>query len=833
MNSKSVFHIFSALIFFIIPAANANAQENIGMSTGNYGGITTVWFNPASIADNRLKFDINVFGVNSYFNNNYLLVKRDAFAKRLFFQEPYNSSFEAVKNDLIEETWPVKGNVNGRVETNILFPLSFMLSTGKKSAIAFRMNNRSVNQVDSLNPELARLFFNGLSYPELNGNDIGVDSVNYRFLNWQEISFTYSRVMASSDHHFLKLGATVKWLGANAGGYIQAENAIVNFRDSNTLSLSSPLIKYARTERADIGTFRRRDIINNMEDQSFGWEAGLVYEFRAKVKKFKYIDTDLQEQQRRDLNKYLVRIGLSIIDMGKFTLTKKPLTNDHSANIVNWDFSGVGAHNFSDFDTAYSKKINYIPGASPTFTFRLPAALIGNIDLHLIGNFYLNAAIKAPFEGFKNSTDAFVSPNRWVAITPRFEGRLFGLYVPIVHTKTRTNIGATIRFGPIYFGSTNLAEILSNETAYEGDFHAGFRIPVAYGKPSRLSKFAESILTGKQDDMSGKSSIQKQIDSLGREIYVLQSKLNDTSKLKGVQIFITNDGVTSMVDRSGGDSIVIRNKQNAQQQQARETYIRQQEATTDTLIRMLALKNLEVEELKKSANTNNANTRRQAKQAKNQNRNAAADNAGVENEIARLRRQMAVQNAAIVGGATAVVVSNNDKNDKKEEKEVNKDTVGVMHSDTSLHIVPEKSDTSLQLIPVKSDTVYIRDTVTIEKTIQHSGYKVVPGQRFDPILFEINSAEINQLDKKRLEDLAATVNHHENRKLELTGMTDARGSVSANRKVATARYSAVRNILLKNGVQDSQIIVGSKLAESNNIKSGENPRRVEIRILEN
>jgi len=829
MKSKVVFHIFFAVIVFISTANNAYAQENIGMSTGNYGGITTVWFNPASIADNRLKFDINVIGVNSYFDNNYLLVKRDAFARRLFYQYPYSSSFEAVKNDLLQETWPVYGNVNARVETNILFPLSFMVTTGKKSAIAFRMNNRSVNQVDSLNPELARLFFNGLNYPDLNGKDIGLDSVNYRFLNWQEISFTYSRVMLSSNHHSLKLGFTLKWLGANAGGYIQADNAIVNFRDSTTMSLSSPLIKYARTERADIGTFRRRDVLNYLEDQSFGWDAGFVYEFRAKVKKFKYIDTDLQEQQRRDLNKYLVRIGLSIVDMGKFTLTKKPLTNDHSANIVNWDFSEVGAHNFSDFDTAYSKKINYIPGASPTFTYRLPAALIGNIDIHLLGGFYINAAIKAPFEGFKKSTDAFVSPNRWVAITPRFEGRLFGLYVPVVHTKTRTNIGATIRFGPIYFGSTNLSEILTNETAYEGDFHAGFRIPVAYGKPSRLSKFAESILTGKQDDMSGKSSIQKQIDSLGREIYVLQSKLNDTSRLKGVQIFITNDGVTSAVESSNRDSIVIRNRQNAQQQQARETYARQQEANTDTLIRQLAIKNLEVEELKRAADKNNSVTRRQAKQAKNQNRNAAADNAGVEREIARLRRQMAVQNAAIVGGATAVVVSNNDKKDKKE---VNKDTLGIIQADTSLQNAPIKSDTSLHVAPVKPDTIYIRDTVTIDNTIQQSGYKVVTDQHFDPILFGTNSAGLKLVDEKRLEDLAVKVRQHENWKLELTATTDASGSVSANRKVATARYSAVRNHLLKNGVKDSQIIVGKKLADSNTFKSGENPRRVEIRILE-
>jgi outer membrane protein OmpA-like peptidoglycan-associated protein len=89
------------------------------------------------------------------------------------------------------------------------------------------------------------------------------------------------------------------------------------------------------------------------------------------------------------------------------------------------------------------------------------------------------------------------------------------------------------------------------------------------------------------------------------------------------------------------------------------------------------------------------------------------------------------------------------------------------------------------------------------------------------------------MDKKRLEDLALSVKQHENWKVELTGMTDPSGSVTANRKVAAARYNSVSSILLKNGVRDSQIIVGSKLATTYNIQSGENPRRVEIRILEN
>jgi outer membrane protein OmpA-like peptidoglycan-associated protein len=505
----------------------------------------------------------------------------------------------------------------------------------------------------------------------------------------------------------------------------------------------------------------------------------------------------------------------------------------------------VGAHNFSDFDTAYSKQVDYIPGAPTNFTFRLPAAIIGNIDLHLLGGFYVNAAVKAPFEGFKKETDAFVSANRWVAVTPRFESRIFGLYVPVVHTFRRTYIGATLRLGPLFLGSTNLSEMLSNKTAYEGDFHAGFRIPVGFGKPSRLSKYAESVLMGKQEEASGKPSLQQQIDSLGREIYVLQSMLKDTTRLKGVQIYINNDGVTSMVERSSGDSLVIRNRQNDQQRRAQEAYANQQQATTDTLLRMLAIKNLELEELKKEQGNNKTGTRRsKAKKGENQQTRVVAtnDNEGVEREIARLRRQMAVQNTALVaGGTAAVVVATSDRKD--DDKAVSREPISTWQED-SLHMaahtmpdsvqpaVPAMPDSLQPVVPVKPDTVFIRDTVVVEKAGAHGGYKPVSGQSFDPILFDVNSSAVKAVDRKRLEELASTAVQHPNWKLEVTGMTDARGSVAANRKVATARYTAVRNILLKNGVKDSQIIVGSKLGPSYSNQGGDNPRRVEIRVLE-
>lgn len=816
---KNIICLSAVLIQLV--ACNINqlyAQENIGMSSGNYAGVTGVWYNPASIADSRYKFDINIIGINSYFNNNYLLVKNGAFVRRLFRKEPYNGSFDAVKNDLLQEQLPVNGKVYGRVESNIHFPLSFMATTGKRSAIAITMNNRTINKVDNLNTDLARSFFGELRDSTLYGKNMQLDSTQYNFLNWQEVGFTYSRVMMSSKHHLLKMGVTLKWLGANAAAYIQTDNAIVSFRDSQTLSLRTPLMHYARTANADIGQFNRRDIFNNIEDQTFGWDAGLVYEFRAKVKKFRYVDEENNEEQRRDLNKYMFRIGLSLVDMGRFTLNKKPLTNDFSANIVNWNFSDVHASNLSDFDTALAKQVNYIPGASSTFTYRLPAALIANFDLHLFGGFYINVAAKAPFESFKKTTDTYISANKWVAITPRFEGKFFGIYVPVTRAYNRTNIGATVKLGPVYLGSNNLAQILSNPSSYEADFHAGVRLSIPYGKPSKLSKYAQSILNGNKDQ----SATQVQLDSLKREVEWLKRSLYDSSKTKPVQIFITNDGVTSQVDRKNGDSILIRNNTSEQQRQQQEVYSRQYETNTDTLVRQLAEKNIEIDRLKKSINEENKKGTKKERERKSKNEvtKVQTSDPEMEKEVERIRKQMQIQNAALIGGGTAAVIATSNNKDKKpaEAATVKKDSLS--------------KDSSIVIPVYKTDTIYIRDTIRVkEDVLDDVAFRFVKDQNFAPILFANGSTVINATDKKRLQQLAGETKQRADWRLEITGMTDSKGSVTANRKIAAQRASAVTGILLQNGVKENQIIIRSKLADTSNIPVSENQRRIEIRVL--
>lgn len=835
--------IFLGLFFLLSPVLLV-AQVNYGMATGNYAGIAGVWMNPASIADSRYKYDINIFGYDSYFNNNYLFVKKDAVLRRIFYKQPYSSSYADAKKDLLEEDWPVNGNVNAVVVSNALLPLSFMATTGKKSAIAFTMGNRLINKVSNMNPDLARMIYNEIADPGLYGKAINIDTMQYNFLNWQEVGFTYSRIMVENNHHMLKAGFTGKWLGANAGAYIQTDKATVTFSDSTTMSINSPLIHYARTETADIGTFSRFDLFNNLADQSFGWDFGIVYEFRAKIQNFKYIDETKQVESRRDLNKYLFRIGVSVVDMGKFTLKKKPLTNDHAAAISDWNFSDVHASNFTEWDSAYSQKINYIEGAPSTFTYRLPSSLIGNIDIHLFGGMYINVLAKAPIVSLLKNTDTYIKSDRWTLITPRFEGKAFGLYVPVNHDKNRTNVGATIRIGPFYFGSNNLATILSSSKTKEADFHAGFRYSIPYGKPSKLNKYLASLVstdTITQDDLNAR------VDSLQRKVNELSKTINDSTYKKGVNIYVQNYGVESSITNQTSDSLTMKNytsKEFIQQQDSINNNINKQ---TDTLLYALAAKNLENEELKKqleAADKDRKGKSQKVKQDNNSQKVESKDKA-MTKEISKMRKQMAIQNAILITGVA--LANKDDKKDTVYAITTSKDTIKI--SDTTAFIGPTiiKDSISVRDSISRGDTISIRDTICLRDTIiirdtvfikeaatpdaVNIPFSTDTTLKFEPITFLSGSYAVKAADRKRLEILANQVKTNPGMLLEITAINDATGSVTANRKIANKRLTAVNSILIKNGVKDSQLLTRSLLANETKNQNAKSPRRIEIRIL--
>ncbi len=838
MKKIIVILILSTALF----GRNTSAQTLNGMATGNYAGIAGLNFNPASIVDSRLKFDLNIASGQVYFYNNFLDAKPLLFARRMLQDDPYNSSFAAVKNDLMKPIAPPPGGVvRARQNSEFQLPLSFMLTTGKRSAIALNLRNRYELTVDNLNPLTAQMFYEELNEPKLFGVAMNNNGFTNNFMNWQEVGFTYGRVLMNANKHFIKAAVTAKWLGGNAASYIHADELSVTFKDPATLSMYSPRMEYARTIRADVDLFTRRGLFSSLEAQSVGWDLGFVYEFRGRIGNFKYTDEDYQNRLRRDKNKYTLRLGIALNDIGRLEYDRLPLTRDHSANISNWNFSGVKANNLREWDTAYSKQVNYIAGADSTFSVRLPTGFIANADLHLFGGFYINAALQRRVENIgKEATTSLFSPE-WFAITPRFEGRHFGLYIPLLIRNNTSQVGATVRLGPLYIGSNNLMALIQNPLVPSADVHAGFRIPIGFGKPTKLAKAIEKSSGVKISDEYEKEldSTQMKQSALEQRVILLEKMMD--SSYRNPPTVIVNNYISK-------DSLGVQQVQTQVSQPAtRATPQTQPVAPTYTQAQVDSL-NAEIEKMRKEVEKNlkkegieppkdpkekkkgkepknGSKAEKKAKKAEERYQKETKQyNKAVEEELRKMRRQDALTSTAIVGAITANAVV--DANNNAGTTQVTRDTVVV-----------EK---------VSRDTVIIRDTIriTVKDTVPATpnlqpnapGVTVsatqVPELRTARIFFASGSAVIGKNYTQVLNKAAGWMLQNPGKRVLLTGVTDATGSPELNKKLAQQRIDAVKKAFEQRGIDAGRFEQEIQVSKTKTNAPSSSNRRVDMKAIQ-
>jgi len=486
-----------SLFTMLTMTTRAMSQDFLGLSMGNYSGVTGVMLQPASIVDSRHRFDINLFSVGTNYSNNYLLVNRNAILK---FNKNNFSSYPVFKDKYLTRAElganeKVFFNVNNRTQ----LPLSFMATTGKKSAIALNIQSRSMVQGRNITQALANAAY-GEFYPNANTGNIDASGFSINTLNWAEVGFTYGRVLFSSNKHFLKAAVTAKYLGGVSSLNMSSTNLRLGINADSSFNFTTSNTQYNHNQNAGFNNIFDRNF--KPDESGFGYDAGLVYEFRGNIDKFRYISYDDQKSyvaDRRDANKYMIRLGVSLLDAGRFTFSKPANVNSFSSAITGWRLRDQAFKTLSNFDTALANRVTPLPNDARNYNVYLPAALSVQLDIRFIKGFYLNVmtynAVKMGDEpGFR------FDKYDYYTITPRWESRAVGIYIPYTfgNHKNLNNykgnlLGATLRLGPLFIGSSNLGTMAFNKNLKAADVHAGLKIGFTYGKPTKASRLLDKV----------------------------------------------------------------------------------------------------------------------------------------------------------------------------------------------------------------------------------------------------------------------------------------------------------------------------------------------------
>ncbi len=471
-----------ALLFILVVFSITKisvAQDFLGYVNSNYAGVNGTDLQPASVVDSRYKVDVNIFGLSYGIYNNFAGIKKSAFKHTGGL---FTGDYPAFKDSAFAQKY-LNYRTNSQDKNLYLggqfYLPSFLVTINNKNAFAFKWKIRTIFNVDGLSNDLATLITHKLDYPSLFNLKLKNQNVNIQTMSWAEYGLTYGHVFKDDGKHFLKAGATVKLLQGLQAGYMKINDLNYEFTTDTTLSLFQTQVSYGHSTNFDIN--QNEITYKYVSSPSIGFDLGVVYEWRPGFENFKYDMDGETNLYRKDKNKYKLKVGLSLLDIGKVKFKKDPDSRDFVANINYWDISKVSVSNIEHFDDTIKKKFVALPSPE-SFKMSLPTSLSAQIDFNIYQDFYINFT---PYYVFQFKKDAIRVHNvSTYSLTPRWDHKWFGVFVPVSYDAMRnTKVGLGLRLGPVIIGTNNFAPLISKKDIYGADLYLLFKIPILYNHP--------------------------------------------------------------------------------------------------------------------------------------------------------------------------------------------------------------------------------------------------------------------------------------------------------------------------------------------------------------
>ncbi|HEX8516922.1 MAG TPA: DUF5723 family protein [Bacteroidia bacterium] len=474
------------------------AQDFLGYINSNYSGITGVDLNPANVVNSRYKVDVTLAGLSLNAYNNYVGLKRTALKK------DQNGEYAAFKDTSFAENYLStrdNNNVNKSVYfSNQIVGPSFLVSLGTKNAIGFKSKVRTILNADGIEPDLAKLSYYSLDYPDLWTLRLSNENLSLQTMTWAEYGLSYGHVFKDDGPHFFKAGITAKYIQGIQSAYMSIQNLEYELTDDTTASIFQSDVSYGHStswegENVELG-FKNSSLF------SWGLDLGVVYEWRPDYQDYKYDMDGESNLWRKDKNKYKLKVGLSAVDLGWVKFKKGSRSRDFTADINYWslhDFDNV--ENFDDFDSILNYRYPMNKG-DQYYKMNLPTAFSMQVDYNIYKDFYVNFTPYWSPRSKKNKEK--VHDITTFSLTPRWDHKWFGAFIPLSYDITGNfKAGLALRIGPLIVGTNSFGPWVARKDIYGADAYALLKIPIMYGRPKDRDKDKISNKKDKCKDIPG------------------------------------------------------------------------------------------------------------------------------------------------------------------------------------------------------------------------------------------------------------------------------------------------------------------------------------------
>lgn len=446
----------------------------MGLVEDNRSGLHGLLENPATLADSRHKFDLNLSSISAFVDNDYATINALDLLK---------SDFDFDKNTEYE----ILDDNNAFAQIEVLGP-SVMFSMGAKNSLAIFTRVRSYVNADRINGRTFDIIKDGFKLTNNYSIEEGFANVSAHV--WGEAGISISSVLFDSGAHMLKGGISAKYLigGGAANGSSDKLNLTYSYDDNanpKTKLTTNGVLAYSYTDRFEkLDDFKNIDL--NVKDKGWGVDFGFVYEYRPNHKKYSYTAASGKTKMVRNANKYALRLSASITDYGKIDYV------DGIKNTYNLDNVSVNENDY-DSDQTISQNLDRLlnkTNSEKKLSISLPTALRVNMDLRASKNLYFN------FRTVQSLVDEKTVGNEiptFYTVTPRLEGKYFSAYFPQSYFKySGFQSGFGLRLGFFHIGSSTVVTNLLQKTK-SANLYAGIKIPIAQSKTKKHSFDIEEL----------------------------------------------------------------------------------------------------------------------------------------------------------------------------------------------------------------------------------------------------------------------------------------------------------------------------------------------------
>ena len=451
------------------------SQMALGLVNGNYAGSAGALINPSSLANTRLKSDINLLSVNAFVENNYLYFpSRESSIIKLFngaydfhfFPKPYGQGDRRVYS-----YYQDKSPKNIYVNTRIMGP-SIMFSC-KDHVFAVRTGFRAMSSTRRLPYDLANFFYYGMDFKPQHNVTYERDNYDMASMAWWELSFSYATVIKRSYTNHWSAGISVGPVFGNSGAYMTGgQTKYIAYNDSilnvEMLNAEFGVCLPLDYDDDDVNIFN-----SIIRGAGWGMDLGVTWQYRKRP----YQKKPLNDFYKKRFEDYKLKIGVSVLDIGWVNFNKNAERHGFDNVHNNWiEADELRYENLRDELKVTSNLFYGDSNASiraNSFRMYLPASLSAQIDYHITDNWFLNSTLIVPL--------VYKSPmiERPVvfSLTPRFECRLLEINIPVVlYDFKYPRIGLSVRLGGFTIGTDHLGSYFSSDDLTGADIYISYKI---------------------------------------------------------------------------------------------------------------------------------------------------------------------------------------------------------------------------------------------------------------------------------------------------------------------------------------------------------------------